>query len=101
MIDIVISYPTLIAFTICIATLAYYLSEDSSNIAEKILYFMVYILTFSVFGFLSALLIIIILTFVYQSPQGPLLIISHGAYGIAIGEILGLYLWIRGKVNRQ
>jgi len=50
-------------------------------------------------GFGFSVIIIIIQTVVYQSPQGPLALIYYAPAGVAVGEVLGVMLWFYKNVK--
>src|SRR5262249_9819106 len=51
------------------------------------------VILWGMIGFIVAFLVVIFLTALYNSPQGPLALIFYGPLGIAIGEIVGAMKW--------
>lgn len=49
-----------------------------------------------------SVIVVIVQTIIYQSPQGPLMLIYYIPAGFAAGEVLGVLLWLyRVRVKRE
>ena len=55
--------------------------------------FLRYLIQWGMIGFGVAFLVVLFLTAIYNSAQGPLALIFYGPLGIAIGELLGVMQW--------
>jgi len=47
-----------------------------------------------ILGFGVSVIIVVIQTVLYRSPQGPLVLIYYAPVGITVGEVFGFIFWI-------
>lgn len=59
-----------------------------------------YQVVYGVTGLIVTIVMVSVLTVIYKSPQGPLILIDYGPIGVAIGQILGLVIWVKTKGNK-
>jgi hypothetical protein len=83
-------YSPVIVALLC---LLFYLMNRLIRPSLKLKDFIGFLVVGGVLGFGFSIIIIIIQTVAYQSPQGPLALIYYAPVGVAVGEVLGVLLW--------
>ncbi len=78
------------AVVICLALLAY----EKRRRRIDLLTYLSYLVVGGLFGLLAAFAIVVLLTVIHSSPQGPLLLVFYGPSGLAVGMVLGTIRWM-------
>lgn len=87
----------IIAAVLCLVIYLVVCVRKSLNVIDYGISFIAYVVLYGLLGLLSSIVIVFALTAFYNSPQGPLILIVYGPIGTAVGQIIGVLIWVLKK----
>ena len=97
MLDFIFYYP-FVAGLLCIV---FYGLVRDKEIVPKPSRFTGHLVIGAVLGFGVSFILVLVLTIVSSSPQGPLALIIYAPIGISLGQIVGTIVWWMIYVRKQ
>ncbi len=98
---LLIMWSPIIAAVLCLVIYAVVCARKSLNVIDYGISFIAYVVLYGLLGFLASIVIVFALTAIYNSPQGPLILIVYGPIGTAVGQIIGISIWVLKKSENK
>jgi hypothetical protein len=90
---LLIDWAPAVAAILCVAAFLLACAVQSRSIVDNLIGFVGYVVLFGLLGLVIVVAIVFALTAIYESPQGPFLLIDYVPIGVAIGEVVGAIMW--------